>query len=429
MSEQPLLSVFVPTYNRGKLLDLCLTRLAELDTLGINYEVVISDNGSKDDTPEVVAEHARSRDNIRYFRLPQTLNAFNNYINALSHTRGKYVTYLADDDRLIPAGVERYLAMLESDPELQAVFADWIAYDDRNGCELHRNFNISEPLTFDKTQSSLDILSVLLGGASLPEIGIMRREAVLGTTMFPCHLLALAIWRAYRLARMGRIRFELEPFYIENRILKEGYARDYWLNVDMQDDYFNQELVTVLDNLILFAIQDRGYNTVPDDLYQPLKRSLDACILAGRDVFVNRQIKAGQWRRAVEFRRREQLWLGGSTDAGAVRHELTRLSIPALLEHTAGLQRSLSDAAGVFIYGFVHPDVMRRFLGQHFPDIPLLGGLDGLAPGTRAVVVVKTRADAEMIKAAAAEHYFVIFERDLDFYRIARTGRVDLSQL
>jgi abequosyltransferase len=67
----PLISICIPTYNRADLLDYCLEGLAPLRDCGTPFEIVISDNGSTDRTPEVIQAHASRNPLIRSHRLPE----------------------------------------------------------------------------------------------------------------------------------------------------------------------------------------------------------------------------------------------------------------------------------------------------------------------------------------------------------------------
>lgn len=65
--QQIQLSVIMPTYNRSRLLRECLTSLSAQDYPGDRVEVIIVDDGSSDNTEEVVNSFA-SVDNLRYIR-------------------------------------------------------------------------------------------------------------------------------------------------------------------------------------------------------------------------------------------------------------------------------------------------------------------------------------------------------------------------
>lgn len=64
------ISILVPTYNRADLLRECLDSTL---TTTVPCEVLISDNGSADDTPAVVASYDDPR--LQYFRHETTMGA------------------------------------------------------------------------------------------------------------------------------------------------------------------------------------------------------------------------------------------------------------------------------------------------------------------------------------------------------------------
>ncbi|MFE0457840.1 glycosyltransferase [Kitasatospora sp. NPDC058965] len=67
MSERPMCTVIVPTYNRADLLEHTLFSLARQSVPTSDFEVIVVDDGSTDSTPEVAARYA-SRLGLRYFR-------------------------------------------------------------------------------------------------------------------------------------------------------------------------------------------------------------------------------------------------------------------------------------------------------------------------------------------------------------------------
>src|SRR5438093_891084 len=58
MNEAPFVSVVVPTRDRGSLLHHCLIALCGQDFSRDHYEIVVVDDGSKDNTPEIAAHFA-----------------------------------------------------------------------------------------------------------------------------------------------------------------------------------------------------------------------------------------------------------------------------------------------------------------------------------------------------------------------------------
>lgn len=101
--SSPTFSVVMPTRNRAALLRQALaTALSQ--TLD-DYEVVVADNASCDETPRVVAELGGER--VRYLRSERTLSAHDNWERAVEHARGEWITLLSDDDGIVPSLLQR----------------------------------------------------------------------------------------------------------------------------------------------------------------------------------------------------------------------------------------------------------------------------------------------------------------------------------
>lgn len=108
----PLISIFVPTYNRSSLLAECLRSCLEQDF--DNYEIVVGDDGSNDDTPQVVEQLKKETDKIVYLRLRENTRA-QLVGNLARRMRGRFLLRLGDDDRLYPNVLGRYVKAIEQD--------------------------------------------------------------------------------------------------------------------------------------------------------------------------------------------------------------------------------------------------------------------------------------------------------------------------
>lgn len=100
--KSPFFSIVMPTRNRAHLLRYSLQNA--LEQTFDDYEVVVSDNYSSDDTPKVVRELANHR--VRYVRTDKALSMPESWEFALSHARGEYVTFLSDDEARSPRLLE-----------------------------------------------------------------------------------------------------------------------------------------------------------------------------------------------------------------------------------------------------------------------------------------------------------------------------------
>jgi glycosyltransferase involved in cell wall biosynthesis len=108
MSE--LVSVVVPTYNYGRYLTGALASV--LGQTHPHLEVLVVDDGSTDDTPEVVAPFLADR-RVRYFRRPNGgPAAARNF--GVAQARGPLVAFLDADDRWLPAKLAKQLACFQA---------------------------------------------------------------------------------------------------------------------------------------------------------------------------------------------------------------------------------------------------------------------------------------------------------------------------
>lgn len=119
-SALPLVTVVTPVYNIEKYVGEAVDSV--LRQTFTNFEYLVIDDGSEDDSIEVVKAHAG--DDSR-FRLVvgghRGLSAARN--TGIRESRGKYIAYLDGDDRWHPRFLERQVALIESLPEnVGAVF-------------------------------------------------------------------------------------------------------------------------------------------------------------------------------------------------------------------------------------------------------------------------------------------------------------------
>jgi glycosyltransferase involved in cell wall biosynthesis len=101
----PVLSVVIPTYNRSDLVTYAVQSV--LNQTFADVEVVVSDNGSTDNTADVVRRMADPR--VRYLRTPMHGPIAYSWEFARSQARGSLIMMLSDDDALVPDAVRRFV--------------------------------------------------------------------------------------------------------------------------------------------------------------------------------------------------------------------------------------------------------------------------------------------------------------------------------
>lgn len=143
MPHQPFFSVVIPTRNRSHLLRNALQSVRE-QTFD-DYELIVSDNYSRDQTAEVVRELAGER--ARYVRTTEALSMPDHWEFALDQARGRYVTYLCDDDAWSPGLLQRVADLIESHQPKIVVVGTGLYYSENWLDETKRNLLMIEPHT------------------------------------------------------------------------------------------------------------------------------------------------------------------------------------------------------------------------------------------------------------------------------------------
>jgi glycosyltransferase involved in cell wall biosynthesis len=99
-SEKPLVSILLPTYNRSGYLESCVESV--LGQSYENWELIICDDASEDDTPEVASEIAKGDPRIHYHRNPSRQGLPKNRNICISLSKGSLVFFIEDDLKLEP---------------------------------------------------------------------------------------------------------------------------------------------------------------------------------------------------------------------------------------------------------------------------------------------------------------------------------------
>ncbi len=109
-------SIGMPVYNGAQFLREAIESFLQ-QTFG-DFELIISDNASTDQTREICESYARKDRRIRYYRNPQNLGAAKNYNRVFELSKGKYFKWAAHDDYCAPTYLEKCVQVLEANPEV-----------------------------------------------------------------------------------------------------------------------------------------------------------------------------------------------------------------------------------------------------------------------------------------------------------------------
>ena len=121
VTGNPKVSIILPTYNGSRYIresiDSCLNQTYK------NIELIIVDDSSTDSTPQIIRslEDPRIRDirNEKNQRLPRSLNI------GFAAATGDYLTWTSDDNQFLPDAIEKMLCCLQSNRDVDFVYADY----------------------------------------------------------------------------------------------------------------------------------------------------------------------------------------------------------------------------------------------------------------------------------------------------------------
>lgn len=112
--EQPLISIIIPTLNRARQLKVTLNSI--INQSYSNWECLMIDDGSTDDTYAMVHEFIKKDSRFKYYQRPDTHlkggNGARNY--GLTKSKGTYIQWFDSDDLMYPDCLETQLRSLQT---------------------------------------------------------------------------------------------------------------------------------------------------------------------------------------------------------------------------------------------------------------------------------------------------------------------------
>ena len=104
-----LISIIIPVLNRQDVIEECIRSVHAQSYC--NWELLIIDNGSTDQTPEICQALAADEPRIRLLNAPRGVSQARNA--GLDAARGKYLFFLDSDDVIHPSLLETLLVTME----------------------------------------------------------------------------------------------------------------------------------------------------------------------------------------------------------------------------------------------------------------------------------------------------------------------------
>ena len=154
MAERPSVTVGIPTRNRSGLLRRTIESV--LAQTYPSFTLVVSDNGSDDDTAEVVASYEDPR--LVYRPRDPPVERAENYNGLVESAETDFVVLVADDDELLPDHLALSVEALERWPSAGVAHTGYLMIDgDGNTLAQHVSpFRTAELLVFESGRDFLE---------------------------------------------------------------------------------------------------------------------------------------------------------------------------------------------------------------------------------------------------------------------------------
>ena len=159
----PLITLGIPTYNRAKSLEnISLPSIRNLSYP--HYEVIIVDDCSTDETPQILKEYQKKISRLRFFRNSKNSGPCHSRNRIIAESLGEIIVFMDDDVSLFTNCLDKILEHYNSDPELLFIWGgihqchgnyDPSKLEAGSGCLFSIKRIVADYITFDTNISYL----------------------------------------------------------------------------------------------------------------------------------------------------------------------------------------------------------------------------------------------------------------------------------
>ncbi len=125
MARAPKVSVIIPSYNGSAFIRESIESV--LNQTFRDFELIICDDCSQDKTADIARSFQDSK--IIFKKNKKNLGLFGNFNKSISHSRGKYICILGQDDLMLPENLEKKVRALESNDKAGFVYSYFYSID------------------------------------------------------------------------------------------------------------------------------------------------------------------------------------------------------------------------------------------------------------------------------------------------------------
>lgn len=123
MSNAPLVSIITPCYNAALFIERTIESV--LSQSYVNWEIIIVDDCSTDESQEIIREYAEKDTRIKLIINQKNMGTAKSRNKAIEVAKGDYIAFLDNDDIWLPQKLEKQIAIMQKED----IFMSYTAYD------------------------------------------------------------------------------------------------------------------------------------------------------------------------------------------------------------------------------------------------------------------------------------------------------------
>jgi glycosyltransferase involved in cell wall biosynthesis len=232
-TSSPRVSIGLPVYNGMPFLVETLESL--LAQTYADFELLISDNASTDETEKICRAYAARDARIRYSRQERNRGAAWNYNYVFNQARGAYLKWAAADDLCAPEFLARCVAVLDREPEVVVCYPQTVIIDAHgNPIDVdHQELDLSCPSARARFLQLMRLLQECNAVFGLIRAEVLRKTRLIG------NYIASDVCLLAELSLHGKF-FQVPEYLFLRRDHPEASSRKK--SIELQMEFFDPTL-------------------------------------------------------------------------------------------------------------------------------------------------------------------------------------------
>ncbi len=205
--KTPRVSIGLPVYNGAKYLESAIESV--LSQSFVDWELVISDNASSDETMDISQKYASEDSRIHYHRNESNVGAAKNFNQAFHLSSGEFFKWAAHDDMMGPDFLDQCVRILDDNPSVVLCHCNVAVIDEKGEMVSEMKSELPNVSSFRTEKRFRDL--ILVDHLCLEIFGLIRSCVLRNTPLIGNYIASDRVLMAY-LGLLGK--FHVLPSHL-----------------------------------------------------------------------------------------------------------------------------------------------------------------------------------------------------------------------